>query len=114
MIANIFGPDLGYVVIIVLVVLVGGSQLPKIARNVGTAGKEFRKAQQEAEDEAAEAAAKKEARQQAPAPSAIGPAQATPSAPAATAAGDDDKLVISRSDLRKELSDMLEERQNGQ
>jgi sec-independent protein translocase protein TatA len=51
-IANIFGPDLGYVVMIVLIVLVGGSQLPKIARNIGTAGKEFRKAQQEAEEEA--------------------------------------------------------------
>ena len=52
MIANLFGPDLGYVVIIILVVLVGGSQLPKIARNIGTAGKEFRKAQQVAEEEA--------------------------------------------------------------
>ncbi|MBO0692923.1 MAG: twin-arginine translocase TatA/TatE family subunit [Acidimicrobiaceae bacterium] len=53
-IANLFGPDLGYVVIIVLVVMVGGSQLPKIARNIGTAGKEFRKAQREAEEENAE------------------------------------------------------------
>ncbi len=52
MIASLFGPDLGYVVIIVLVVLVGGSQLPKLARNIGTAGKEFRKAQHEAEEEA--------------------------------------------------------------
>ena len=52
MIASLFGPDLGYVVIIVLVVLVGGSQLPKLARNIGTVGKEFRKAQHEAEEEA--------------------------------------------------------------
>ena len=50
MIASLFGPDLGYVVIIVLVVLVGGSQLPKLARNIGTAGKEFRTAQHEAEE----------------------------------------------------------------
>jgi len=50
--ANLFGPDLGYVFIILLVVVLFGSQLPKIARNVGTAGKEFRKAQQEAEEEA--------------------------------------------------------------
>ena len=56
MLANIFGPDLGLVVIILLVVLVGGSQLPKIARNIGTAGKEFRKAQQEAEEEEAKRA----------------------------------------------------------
>jgi sec-independent protein translocase protein TatA len=52
MIANIFGPDLGIIVLVILVVLVGGSQLPKIARNVGIAGKEFRKAQQEAEEDA--------------------------------------------------------------
>jgi sec-independent protein translocase protein TatA len=52
MIANIFGPDLGIIVLVILVVLIGGSQLPKIARNVGIAGKEFRKAQQEAEEDA--------------------------------------------------------------
>ena len=77
MIANIFGPDLGYVVIIVLVVLVGGSQLPKIARNVGSAGKEFRKAQQEAEEEA-------QREQEAQAQPTVPPAPAGP--PAAFAA----------------------------
>ncbi len=39
MIANIFGPDLGIVLVIILLVVVFGSQLPKIARNVGMAGK---------------------------------------------------------------------------
>ena len=52
MTANLFGPDLGIVVVVILAVIFGGSQLPKIARNLGTAGKEFRKAQQEAEQEA--------------------------------------------------------------
>jgi Sec-independent protein translocase protein TatA len=52
MIANIFGPDLGIVLVIILVVLVFGSQLPKIARNAGIAGREFRKAHQEAEEDA--------------------------------------------------------------
>ena len=53
MTANIFGPDLkiGIVVSDHLLVVIFGSQLPKIARNVGMAGKEFRKAQQEAEEE---------------------------------------------------------------
>lgn len=51
-VANILGPDLGYLVIIALIVLVAGSRLPKIARNVGVAGREFRKAQREAEQEA--------------------------------------------------------------
>ena len=52
MIANLFGTDLGLVVIIALVVLIGGSQLPKIARNAGLAGKEFRKAHQREDDNA--------------------------------------------------------------
>jgi TatA/E family protein of Tat protein translocase len=54
MTANLFGPDLGYVVLVIVVVLLFGSQLPKIARNIGIAGKEFRKAQHEAEAEEAE------------------------------------------------------------
>lgn len=71
MIANV--GDLPYVVIIAVIVLIGGSQLPKIARNLGLAGKEFRKAQKDAEDEnqAKEAA---EARDAALAPKPLGPA----------------------------------------
>lgn len=56
MIANLAGGDGLIVLMVALVVLVGGSQLPKIARNVGLAGKEFRKAQAEAEEHHAEQA----------------------------------------------------------
>ena len=102
MLANV--GDLPYVIIIALVVLVGGSQLPKIARNVGLAGKEFRKAQSEAEEEQlAQAAAKNAASATnaaappapvplpaAPAPvppaASAGPAPATAPAPAPAAA----------------------------
>jgi Sec-independent protein translocase protein TatA len=35
MIANIFGPDLGIIIVVILVVLLGGSQLPKIDRRPG-------------------------------------------------------------------------------
>jgi len=56
MTGNLMGGDGLIVLIVALVVLVGGSQLPKIARNVGLAGKEFRKAQSEAEEEQAKAA----------------------------------------------------------
>ena len=95
MTANIFGPDLGIVVVVILVVLLGGSQLPKIARNVGTAGREFRKAQQEAEEEAAkEQAAKAAATVPAPAPL---PPAATP----------DDSVRLSRA----ELDALLKERE---
>jgi sec-independent protein translocase protein TatA len=93
MIANIFGPDLGYVVIIVLVVMIGGSQLPKIARNVGSAGREFRKAQAEAEEEAQREEAQREEaqREQAQAqpavpPASVGPAPSAVPAPHAVSA----------------------------
>lgn len=99
MIANLMGGDGLIVLIVALVVLVGGSQLPKIARNVGLAGKEFRNAQAEAEEEkkakaAAEAAVPPPVALP-PTPSA-GPASSAPAAtsaaaaaPAAGAAGDE-------------------------
>jgi sec-independent protein translocase protein TatA len=44
MLAEIIGPDLVIVVIVVaIVVLFGGSKLPKIARNLGSAKSEFEK-----------------------------------------------------------------------
>jgi sec-independent protein translocase protein TatA len=73
MIANIFGPDLGIVLVIILLVVIFGSQLPKLARNVGMAGKEFRKAQQEAEEEAERNRASKASAAASPAPSAVVP-----------------------------------------
>jgi len=44
MLADIFGPD-GLIVLLVLVVvlLFGGSQLPKLARGLGSASHEFKK-----------------------------------------------------------------------
>jgi sec-independent protein translocase protein TatA len=43
MLAEIFGPDLLIVVLIVVVVLFGGAAIPKLARNLGSAKKEFEK-----------------------------------------------------------------------
>jgi sec-independent protein translocase protein TatA len=104
MLANIFGTDGVLVLIVAVVVLFGGSQLPKLAKNVGSAGREFRKAQQEADQEAAQAAA---------AQLAAPPAPAAPVAPASTASTpDEDKLVISRADLKQELSNLLDQREN--
>jgi TatA/E family protein of Tat protein translocase len=82
MIGNIVGPDLGIIILIVIVVLLGGSQLPKIARNVGLAGREFRKAQEEAQDEAEKQKAAKEA-----ATAAINPPPAPEISPPANAPG---------------------------
>jgi sec-independent protein translocase protein TatA len=89
MIANIFGPDLGIVVVIIIVVLLGGSQLPKIARNVGTAGREFRKAQAEAEEEAEREKAAK----------AATPPGQQPVGPGLTPPTSEESVTLSRSEL---------------
>jgi sec-independent protein translocase protein TatA len=102
-VANIFGPDLGIIIVVILIVLLGGSQLPKIARNVGTAGREFRKAQQEAEDEHAREQAAKAARDAANAPAGeIPPASATAPVPAASApapGGQEGSIQLTRNEL---------------
>ncbi len=43
MFAEIFGPDLLIVVIVVAVLIFGGSAIPKLARNLGSAKNEFEK-----------------------------------------------------------------------
>ena len=43
MLADIFGPDLLIVAIVLVVVLFGGAAIPKLARNLGSAQKEFKK-----------------------------------------------------------------------
>jgi sec-independent protein translocase protein TatA len=75
MIANIFGPDLMIVVVVAVVLLFGAGQLPKLARSVGEASKEFKKSQAEAEAEAQAQAA----------------VQAKPAA--------DDKITLSKTEL---------------
>lgn len=58
MIASTFGPtELGIVLVIVLV-LFGGSSLPKLAKNLGKAQKEFKDGLTEGQKEAAKEAAK--------------------------------------------------------
>ena len=40
---EIFGPDLLIVVVVIAVIVFGGSQIPKLARNLGSAKTEFEK-----------------------------------------------------------------------
>ncbi|MCL4433640.1 MAG: twin-arginine translocase TatA/TatE family subunit [Actinobacteria bacterium] len=47
LIADIFGPDIVVVVLLAVVLLFGGSQLPKLARSLGSASHEFKKAVEE-------------------------------------------------------------------
>ncbi len=121
MIANLMGGDGLIVIVVALVVLVGGSQLPKIARNIGLAGKEFRKAQAEAEDEQAQKAAAG-AGPSVPPPVALpatppaGAASSTPVAPATTAApasaGGDDAITLSPAQLEALLKAREEQVRN--
>jgi sec-independent protein translocase protein TatA len=46
MLAELFGPDI-LIVLAVILVLFGGSQLPKLARSLGSAQKEFKKGLEE-------------------------------------------------------------------
>lgn len=49
--ANLLGPDAA-IVLLVLALLFGGSQLPKLARSLGSASHEFRKGVEEGGNEA--------------------------------------------------------------
>ncbi len=52
---EIFGPDLLIVVIVVAVLIFGGSAIPKLARNLGSAKTEFEKGLKEAKGTSAAA-----------------------------------------------------------
>jgi TatA/E family protein of Tat protein translocase len=88
---NIFGPDLGIIVLVIIAVLLFGSQAPKIARNLGSAGKEFKRAQEEADEQHAREKAE---------------AKAQPTPPPATpiAGGSDDKIQLSQAELNALLA----------
>lgn len=49
--ADLLGPDLA-IVVVVLVLLFGGSQLPKLARGLGSASHEFRKGMEHGDTDA--------------------------------------------------------------
>ncbi len=105
--AFIGGESTIIVLIIVLVVVFGGSQLPKIARNVGSAGKEFRKAQAEAEQEEAAKAAREKL--------VVPPAVAPPAVASAPPVGamPDDRVTLSKAELEALLNER-ESRAKGQ
>ena len=95
MVANLMGMDSLWVVLIALVVLFGGSQLPKLAKNAGEAMREFRKVGNDV----------------APSEVAVGPATPptpvlAPQAPAvAAAASGEDRVTLTRSELDALLAD---------
>lgn len=55
--AEIFGPDgLIVIAVVVVVLLFGGTQLPKLARGLGSASHEFKKGMEHGDPDAAKAA----------------------------------------------------------
>jgi len=61
--ADLFGPDgLIVIAVVVVVLLFGGSQLPKLARGLGSASHEFRKGMEQGDPDAAKAADTKESK----------------------------------------------------
>jgi sec-independent protein translocase protein TatA len=61
MLAEIIGPDLVIVVIVVAIVLLfGGTKLPKIARNLGSAKSEFEKGVRESSSKSESATSSEE------------------------------------------------------
>jgi sec-independent protein translocase protein TatA len=55
MLADIFGPDLLIVAIVLVVLLFGGAAIPKLARNLGSAKNQFEKGMEEGKAESASA-----------------------------------------------------------
>jgi len=51
MLADIFGPDLLIVAIVLVVLLFGGAAIPKLARNLGSAKNQFEKGLEEGKTE---------------------------------------------------------------
>jgi sec-independent protein translocase protein TatA len=86
--AELLGPDLIIVLIVVGVILIfGGTKIPKLARSLGSAQKEFKKGLDEGAGEAgADGAAASQTSSATPAPpAAIPPASVTPPAPSTEA-----------------------------
>lgn len=105
MLANITG-DWPYI-LIAIVILFGGSQLPKLARNAGEAMKEFRKAGEEASKPAGSSGTTTQAATPAMPPAipiAPQPAQALPQASPAPAQTDE-RITLTRAELDALLAD---------
>lgn len=101
MVADIFGTDWVWVLLVV-VVLFGGSQLPKLAKNAGQAVKEFRKAHDEVADAAQPAAPAPGAaypQQAVVTPPALSPAATTSAGAQPTPGSAEERVTLSRAEL---------------
>ena len=97
------GPTELIIILVIVLLLFGTTRLPKLARSLGQASKEFKDGAAERDREMAEEeAAKAQAAAQPPAAPPAAPAEpATPAAPAA----DSDQVTMSRADLEALLDE---------
>ena len=96
MLANIFGD--WYWVVFAVIVLFGGSQLPKLARNSGEALKEFRKAHSETTEPAPQVASRA-AQVLPPSPPVVTPPVAHVPASEVVAPTAEERVTLSRAEL---------------
>ena len=78
MLAELFGADLIWVIVIVAILLVGGTQIPKLARSLGSAKNQFEQGLKEGQAESAKSngtSAAADTAAPAPAPPAEGKSQ---------------------------------------
>ena len=68
MLADIFGPDLLIVAIVLVVLLFGGAAIPKLARNLGSAKNQFEEGMKDGKKDGAPSANGTSAAADAPAP----------------------------------------------
>ena len=82
MLADIFGPDLLIVAIVLVVLLFGGAAIPKLARNLGSAKNQFEEGMKDSKEQSATgtASAPTSAASDAPAPTAPAPTAPAPAA----------------------------------
>lgn len=99
--ANLVGSDGLIVIVIALIVIFGGSQLPKIARNVGAAGKEFKRGQNDEAEQANAAAAAQ----------AIAPPSPQVVDPAPAPDPDPDTVTVSKAELDALIQKRMSESQ---
>ena len=108
MLATIFGADSVYVLIIIaLVLLFGGTQLPKLARGAGEAMKEFKKAHNEVQDMSSPAASVPAPEPPAATaqPVALPPTAAAPPVAAVPQSAAEERVTLSRAELDALLAD---------
>jgi sec-independent protein translocase protein TatA len=89
------GPDDLIIIVVALVVIFGGSQLPKLARNAGEAMKEFRKAGSGKDGKDTDPSATTAQPAQAAATPAVGIGQAAP----LPLASSEERVTLSKTDL---------------